>query len=145
MHGPSMLRPCACIGLRAAAGLTAWQGQDLGPAVSNAAGLQRERCCGTDACCTALHLKQARAAQEATQRMQAALQEDKLQQYAVVGDLDKAAGGKVPASGLLSVPSAAGEQGGGKRAQDKGAQLYKKTKRKGQGRPGSAKKRRGSA
>ena len=74
--------------------------------------------------------------QEAQERMQAALQEDKLQQYAVVGDLDAAAGGKVPASGLVSVPKSASEQG-------KGSALYKKTKRKGGSKQqGSGKKQR---
>ena len=67
--------------------------------------------------------------------MQAALREDQLQQYAVVGDLDAAAGGRVPASGLVSVAKPAGEGG-------KGSQLYKKGKHSGQGKQGPRKKHR---
>ena len=79
--------------------------------------------------------------QEVQERMRAALQEDQLMQYAVTDDIDAAAGGKLPASGVLSVPKS-------KEASDAGAKgpgpLYKKGKRKGdKGRGSGGKKARG--
>ena len=72
--------------------------------------------------------------------MQEALKPEQLGQYAVTGDLNDAAQGKVPASGLISMPRADKTGEGGSHS----ALLYKKdskTKRKGKPQAGGSSKR----
>ena len=81
--------------------------------------------------------------QEVQERMRAALQEDQLMQYAVTDDVDAVAGGKLPPSGVMSVPKS--KEAAELAAKGQGA-LYKKGKRKGdahKGRGSGGKKTRG--
>ncbi|KAK9785019.1 hypothetical protein WJX73_005784 [Symbiochloris irregularis] len=85
------------------------------------------------------------AAQEVQRVMQEALKPEQLGHYAVTGDLEAAAGGKVPASGLVSLPRTAAAEGQG---QQPPAPLYKKDRKNkhksggaGRGKPGKKQRR----
>ena len=60
--------------------------------------------------------------------MQEALKPDRLGQYAVLGDLEAATHGKLPASGLVSLPR---HDNASKNAAGEVMQLYKKASNKG--------------